>query len=303
MKKLNAKNLKVRSFFTGILALTCVLFSCKTLPEQNLTVVDPLDLLDSESTFYIAAPKSVDPELVNKLILNNTKGLSESEADQIVSRINKVYAGLIKTRNDTQVQASIDCSVPVKFVPKVLTKKNGWSAVSYKPENGNESYSLYSNEDLTISFPSENISCFGRNLEDMISTYDSIHYIPLEESIGKKYNQIDLSLYDYLKNAEDEIRFYANKPQSYLSMLTGANLDLKLVDVKGSFKVDPDYSNQYLLNMNFNFKSAAYAKAGKTLLMLAFGLTNSECENPSPNELYITNIQISKSQLYKLLIQ
>ena len=43
-------------------------------------------------------------------------------------------------------------------------------------------------------------------------------------------------------------------------------------------------------------------KAGKTLLTLAFGLTDSQSITINDNSLEIKGIKISKEQLYKLLI-
>lgn len=289
--------------FITLAFISLILIGCKTLPDANLTVVDPLDLLDTKSTFYIAVPKSVDPELITKLIKSNMRGVSDSDVNQICSRVNKVYAGLNKLRKTTEIQAAIDSDIPVKYIPKILTKKNGWKITDYLPKNGNSEYPIYSQSGLNLSFPSDSITCLGRNPEEMLDQYDSIHYIPSEESLGKRYNKIDDDLYDWLKYAEDEIRFYANQPASYLTILTGASLDLKLIDVKGSFKVDPAYKDQYLLNLDFNFKSSAALKLGRSLLGLAFGLTNSNIYMPTDTELVIQNIHISKNQLYKLFIQ
>lgn len=311
MKKHNF--IKTWTLFVKVLGLfSClVLAGCKTLPDNNLTTVDPLSLLDANSTFYIAVPKAADPELINKIIKSNMPGASENDVNQICSRVNTVYAGITKSRKSTEIQAAIDSNIPVKYIPKLLTKKNGWDSKSYKSEvlETKTSYSIYSTGTegdksyLELSFPSDNIALLGRNIPAMLDNYEEIHNIPAEDSIGITYTNVDKDLYSWLKGAEDEIRFYANSPASYLSMLTGASLDLKLIDVSGSFKPDPDYSNQYLLTLDFNFKNSTFMKLGRNVLGLAFGLTNSEYESKTPNGLTIANIHISKTQLYKLLIQ
>ena len=84
--------------------------------------------------------------------------------------------------------------------------------------------------------------------------------------------------------------------------MTGANLDLRLIDVKGSFVTDPKHENQYLLDLDFNFKSDKFRKAGRALLTLAFGLTNSQAEEIDFSELKISGIRIDKQQLYKILV-
>ena len=134
----------------------------------------------------------------------------------------------------------------------------------------------------------------------MLAKYDSLAALPAEDN--SIYSDLSDELVDYLKGSENEIRFYANKPQSFLTILTGANLDLRLIDVKGSFVTDPKHKNQYLLDLDFNFKNEKFLKAGKSLLTLAFGLTNSQEEVPQPNELKLNGIRIDKQQLYKILV-
>ena len=101
-----------------------------------------------------------------------------------------------------------------------------------------------------MAFPSDSIACIGRNIEGMIDKYDSLSKLPFFGNPEIK-SDLDPELVSYLKGADSEIRFYANKPQSFLTILTGAQLDLKLIDVKGSFVADPKHDNQYLLNLDF----------------------------------------------------
>ena len=70
MKKL--KGIKLTKFFVSLLSLIFFFsfWSCKSAPE--LSEVDPLDLIDNQSHFYLRIPKSVDPKLVGRM-LKNTK--------------------------------------------------------------------------------------------------------------------------------------------------------------------------------------------------------------------------------------
>ena len=185
------------------------------------------------------------------------------------------------------------------MLPKVLNEKNGWVVSEYSPNGSDASYKLYSNK-IEMAFPSENHVCAGRDIEGMLTKYDTLSGMPADGNKGI-ISDLDPELVTYLKGAESEIRFFANKPQSFLTILTGAQLDLKLIDVKGSFKTDPKHPNQYLLTLDFQFKNGIYLKAGKTLLILAFGLTNSQEKIIGESELIIHDIRIDKKQLYQLL--
>jgi hypothetical protein len=281
-------------------SLSIVLFSCKTLPQINK--IQALDLLDNKSGFYIALPKNADEDLLKRVMLNNVEGLSEKDIDSILERIDKVYLGLNKSKKNTSVQLTIDGNIPSQFIPKILNKKRGWKSRTFTPADSKNTYHIYNNQNMELAFPSSSIACSGRDIEKMLSVYDS--FLNITEIVDRLIcdSSLEDQPYDYLLGASDEIRFYANKPQSFLTIITGTSLDLKLLDVYGSFRIDPDFENQYLLNFKFDFKNEKYLKAGKVLLKLAFGLTNSEMENPSSNELIIKNIHISKEQVYKIFV-
>ncbi len=299
MKKLNFFKILFLSF------LSFVFFNgCKSLPQTS--VVEPLDLLDKDSFFYVSIPNQVDPNLINIILLNNVQSLSQKDAELISERIQHVYCGLIKNRQGTEIQASIQADVPTSYIPKVFSKKNGWNSELIKISNTEREYISYSNNEIDIAFPSSNIVCLGRGLPYMINTYDLLaHEVvePEQTVFNENVNKSELpdDLYEYLLNATDEIRFYANKPQSFLSVLTGANLDLKLVQVYGNFVVDQKHTSQYVLELNFDFKNEKFLRAGKGLLALAFGLANGQTEVVGNTKLVVKDIRIKKEQLYKIL--
>ncbi len=302
-------NLRFRKFFgmtlsrrhaelvSASILFLLLLAGCKSAPAGR--PVDALELIDSKSSFYIAVPRTADTVLIERIITGFYPEASTEDAKMIADRVNKVYCGLNRSKTETEIQASIEGSIPVKFLPKVLSEKNGWVISDYSPAGSASKYKLYSNL-IEMSFPSEKIVIAGRDLEGMITKYDNLSKLPAEDTT-ELYSDLNSELTSYLKGAESEIRFYANKPQSFLTILTGAQLDLKLIDVKGSFKTDPKHPKQYLLDLDFLFRNGTFLKAGKTLLTLAFGLTNSQEEIIGENELIIHDIRIDKEQLYKLL--
>ncbi len=279
------------------LLLILLLAGCKSAPAGR--PVDALELIDDQSSFYIAVPREADNVLIERIITGFYKDASETDAKMIADRVNKVYCGLNRSKYGTDIQASVEGNIPQKFLPRVLSSKNGWVTSDYTPSGSLRNYKIYSGP-VEMSIPSDKIVCIGRDLEGMLTKFDWLSKLPAEDTTAL-YSDLDEELTSYLKGAEDEIRFYANKPQSFLTILTGAQLDLKLIDVKGSFRTDPKHVNQYFLNLDFRFKNGTFLKAGRTLLVLAFGLTNSQEEIIGDSELLIHDIRIDKQQLYKLL--
>lgn len=293
--------MKKHNLHAGLVSASILFFlllaGCKSAPAGR--PVDALELIDNQSSFYIAVPKAADNVLIERMITGFYEGASETDAKMIADHVNKVYCGLNRSKHGTEVQASIEGSIPSKMVPKLLNEKKGWVVSDFTPAKSINNYKIYSGP-VEMTFPSPKLACIGRNLEGMLTKYDALAALPAEDTTAL-YSDLDEELTTYLKGAETDIRFYANKPQSFLTILTGAQLDLKLIDVKGSFTSDPKHTNQYFLTLDFQFKNGTFLKAGRTLLILAFGLTNSQEEIIGDSELIIHDIRIDKQQLYKLL--
>ena len=282
--------------------ITVFVSGCKTVPDTR--VVSAVELLDDESAFYIAIPSSVDKVLIQKIIKNYVPTLSDSNMKMICDKIDTVYCGISNKKNHMDFQCVISGNIPVNMMPKVLTKKNGWNSAKIIPQDSATQYNLYSisNENFSIdmSFPSTNLAILGRDVPKMLSRFDFLSKLPSDDF--EINTIIDKNLADFLNGAENEIRFCANKPQSFLTILTGAKLDLKLKEVSGVFVQDEKYENQYILDLRFLFKNEKYLKAGKTLLTLAFGLTNSQSVIIGTDELQINGIKLDKNQLIKLFL-
>ena len=302
MKRNGVLKLKKLNKILSLIILTASLTACKTITGKTYTKVDPLSLLDDASSFYIAVPSNVDPELSFNVMKSNLKNASDSDIRTITKKVKKVYIGMNRERKNTVIQGAIEADVPMLYIPKIFSKKQGWTTSYHLPAGSINDYQIFTQNNFTLSFPDSEVVCLGRDIEGMLDEYDRIHNIPAEESVGQVYTRVIPDLYTWLKQAENEIRFYTNKPNAYLSYLLGTNLDMKLIDVSGSFKGDPDCDDQYLLNFAFAFKNNTAMRAGKALIMIAFGLASADCETPTDTTLIVRNIHIKKSALYKLLV-
>ena len=171
-----------------LLAFIILLAACKTVPTG--TVVKDPDLLDKNKNFYISIP-AVDTELVKYVIKSNIQGISDSDVEDIVKRIDRAYAGLNADNKDSKLQLAIDSDIPVKYIPKILTKKNGWTVKEYTGPASSAKYGVFTQEEITLAFPSDKIALIGDNVEGMLGKYDEIHNIPAEESVGINYTSLD----------------------------------------------------------------------------------------------------------------
>lgn len=295
MKKINSKMVKRLFNIWGAVSLLVLSFSCKSAPGRFK--VNPLDLLDNDNAVFLAVPKNADPELITEIIKNNVPDISDKDTKTALDHIDKAYIGLSGSKKNTTYQCAASCNIPKAFVPNIFSKKKGFTQTVYK--TGNRSYDIYNNDSLSISVPEGSTLILGRNVPSMLDVYENISETGFNSS--EEESVLDDFHYNFLTTCTDEIRFFANKPQTFLTVLTGVNLDLKLQWVRGTMKLDPNNADQYLLDLDFNFKNQKFVKAGKALLSLAFGLTDSSSGLDSPTELSISGIKLNKKQVYKIL--
>ena len=130
----------------------------------------------------------------------------------------------------------------------------------------------------------------------MLSAFDAHAYG------GSLSHNVSDALFDWLDAPGSEIRFYAPNPLSFLTILTGTNLNLQLNYVKGAMTVDSAHKDQYLMSIVFDFNNKNVVRAGEAMLALAFGLTNAQTTRNSPTNITVSGIRINKRQLYKLFV-
>ena len=296
MKKRNAFSF---GMILSLCALTACVTSCKSAPQG--APVHPLDLLNADSSFYLKMPQKTDSVLVTRLIQSSVAGIREEDASAIASRADCVYAGLERRKNETIIQAAVSGSVPGSGVTKLLRRDKSWESASVfeKTVGGDPSeYSYFTQtaSGMQVAFPSANIACIGSTVPSMLAAYHSHAFL------GDTSHAVPDAVYEWLTGDDSQIRFYAVKPQSFLTVLTGANLNLKLAYVRGYMITDTQHDDQYIMTIEFEFNDERMIKAGEGLLSLAFGLTSSQTQLTTPTHLTVSNIRINKKQLYKLFI-
>lgn len=278
-------------FIIALVAFVEIFSACKTL--MPLVGVHPLDLLSNDSHFYVKLPKASDSELLIHLLQNALPILDEAGAKFIASRINTLYAGISRNRRGSVLEASVFGTIPKNTVQSLMQKKTDWKQQNIKlaPDR---SYDMYASPSagIQLAIASHTIACIAENVEPMIKEFDEHAFL------GKTTHALDEVIYNWMSDTGNDIRFYAPNPMSFLTVLTGTNLNLQLNYVKGSIvKAD---ASEYNVSLDFDFNNTKVVRAGIALLSLAFGLTNSQVVQTSASGISISNIKIGKETLMKI---
>ncbi|MGP1459607.1 MAG: lipoprotein [Treponema sp.] len=303
------KKYKIGLHLLPLCAAAAVFFGCKTPPSARRDV-DALSLLDGKSAFYLKAPADADRDLIVRMIFSGVKGVSQKDAEQIAARVDTVYAGINRTAKKTEFQIAASCNVPKAFLPYVFSAKNGWSArrVSFPQKDcaggADSMYAVFNNGAIDAAFPSEKIACIGRGVDDMLDTFDSLAFAcyNLKNTDKTEKTALDAETRLWLSGGDNDILFAALSPQSFLTLLTGANLNFKLAYVRGRMENDPKNASQYVMDLEFEFLDRKFIPLAKGALSLAFGLTDSNVILETPTHLKVTSIKIDKKSLYEILV-
>lgn len=266
---------------------------------QTREAVNPLDLLDNDSGFYLKIPTAADADLVAELLQKYADGLSAEDA-AAAKRIDTVYAGLNRSRHSTDFQIAAACSIPKIAVSKIFSKKNGWNQERIPlpdPSGAETTYTVFSRAALRAAFPSERIAVVGRGVPSMVGQYHALSF-HLEET---PQPPLDGRIYSWLSVPETDIRFFAAKPLSFLTVLTGANLNFKLAYACGILAASSRRNDQYIMQLEFEFRDSRIVPAAKGALGVAFGLTDSNIVQDSATHLTVSHINIQKEQLRAML--
>ena len=306
LKKLNLKRVQgflPCTFFAFILIFLLVSVSCKSAPLVEPDV-QPVDLIDSKSSFYLRIPTSVDSLLLETVLASNFPNMSQENIKRISSRIDTIYIGLNRTKKGVDWQISLLCNFPKIATDIAFSKKKGWEVEKYEVINSKQKksvYEIFSKSAISAAFPSEKVACFGRDIPEMLEKYHELTVNPDANFVEPEFRDT----YEWLSYEDgipdNEIHFYASRPQSFLTVLIGAQLNYQLDYIRGKMFNDSKNSNQYIMELEFEFKDRRIMPAAKGAITLALGLTDSEVRKDSDTHLTISNIKISKKQLYQLL--
>ena len=271
-----------------------LLGSCASLPKG--AEVNPIDLLSGDASFYMRIPKKTDGELVERILRASAQHISESDAKLISGRIDTIYAAISRAKTSFSVEAAVSGNIPRRTAQALLLKSAQWKTETHIPERSIRPYFYYAANGVSLAFPSPSIVCAANDVRPMLSSFDAHAYG------GSISHNVSDAVYDWLNVSGSEIRFYAPNPLSFLTILTGTNLNLQLNYVKGAMTVDSAHEDQYFMSIEFDFNNKNIVRAGEAMLALAFGLTNAQTTRNSPTNITVSGIRINKRQLYKLFV-
>lgn len=276
----------------SVLVLIFGFFSCKS---TNLSVdsVDPLALLSKDSSIYVSVPVSNHQELCSKLLYNIVDSVSEKDANLLVSKIDKIYAGLGTVENLSRLELVANIDVPKIAVNSILSKKNGWDKFSYTSAivNPSKSYNYFSRADtnLSLAFLSPDIFMCGTYLVPMFDSH------ALSEKIG------DMDYEKYLLQESEDILFYITRPGQYLRNLIGDSITIGTDYIYGKIiPLENEKNLLYEMELNIHLTEAKLAPRLVPVLSLSLKLLGGKVKLVDDLLIKVTGLEFSYNRIEQI---
>lgn len=303
LKKNSKLNFVLKVFM--IFLLSFVFFGCKSKSVESIPVYT-FDSLDDEAAMYIHIPPKENAELLVKFILKFYKGISQDDAELIVSKLDDMYASFGSRKNKKRIQIALEGKIP--SIVKTMLKKQGFEKKSYNAKSLADSkttmYEYFDSKDMDIAFPSSNQVLISQNVESFIDMFNmekevANSQVKLEQPFRSDWKECDL--YKWISEQVPSIHFYIVRPQAFLTNLIGTDISselFKLVYAKGNFSKMPN--SNYELTLELEFQNERYIKPAISILRLALGLTDSKVVQTSKTHVIVSNVHINSNQLINM---
>lgn len=274
----------------GSLLLLLLFISCKTIPTAKR--IEPIDLLTSDNNVLFSLSATQNQEVVNKLLLNSAQGISETDVSKLTKKLKTIYCGLNLNTNKIQIIAYTNISN--KYLPSILTEKNGWITEDLQFEDSPFIYKVYKNNQIELTTYDNNVICAGNDVKNMLYNYD-LKFL----TFNFDDRNLDSDIYEWIEKPGDTIKFYTNNSKSFLSMITNNLLDLDLMDhMKGELVASSEDKDFFQMKLIISFKNEKFRKAGKSIISIALKPLNVDIELSGDSDLIVKNLKINKEQIY-----
>ncbi|MCR5045264.1 MAG: hypothetical protein K6A42_01645 [Treponema sp.] len=305
MKKIN------ELIFAAALSLALfALASCATVAGSKVKV-NAFDTLDSDALVYLSVPVGIHSELTNSLLkamIGND--VSDKYIKNVTDSISRVYIGIGSSDDRNRLQVACDGSVSTASKLALATS----DYFSKKIQNVNTAgiYPVYTEKQSGIQLcaPGSDLILISHDVTPLLTKYDreanSQIVSNIIEGSPENKNALDWKESETYKfvgdSSTNNVRLFMNKPLSFITNLLGTALSSSIFQlnyIEGEFAKLP--SGKYSVDLNMEFNKDNLIPKAVAFLKVALLMTDSKVTASDNRHLSVTGIQVSLSQMQKML--
>ena len=295
---------KTVAVLAGLILLSFSFFGCKSTPvKEGLQEVNPLALLETDSSIYVRVPVSSHVELVTGILTSVMPSIKESDAKLLANHIDELYAGLGTVQDRSRLQVSALGDFPSIAVRSVCTEKNGWKKSTYEAVSDENALSLeYPNlftvysrtdSDFKLSFCSGEVVACAQKINPLLEEYAKRSSVP----------QTDYAR--WISKDDDDLYFYITRPGQYLRNLIGQTVTIGCENIYGSLTYEPsskssEYSGNYRLSFYITLSQPRTMRAMLSMLELSMLMLDGEVEQIDSSTIRVYNLLVTEKEISDL---
>lgn len=300
----------------GLAALLCAslpltLASCASVLGGESVNVNAFDTLETDSNIYIRIPVKVHSELTNN-ILKSVIGseVADKYIKNVTDSLDTIYFGIGSASSKGRLQVAADGNI--SSATKLALSQTEYFSKELKHVNTAGMYTVFTekNSGIQIVNPGSNLIMVSKDITPQLTKYDSEANAQTLASIltdsNSNSNNSDWKnsrAYQFVGNAStDNVRLYMDKPLSFITNLLGTSLSNKIFQLnslEGDMRLLAN--GKYGIDLDLEFSQNNLVTKAVAFLKVALLLTNSSVNVIDDTHLTIKNIEVSVSQLQKML--
>lgn len=299
MKRTNCFSL-CRAFFAAALAAALVFMaSCASVAGPKVDV-NAFDTLDSDALVYLSVPVAVHSELTNsmlKAMIGND--VSDKYIKSVTDSIDRVYIGIGSPNDRGRLQVA--CDGTVSTASKLALASSNYFEKKVQNVNAAGLYPVFveKRSRMQISNPGSDIVLISPDVLPLLKKYDE--QANAQAALDAEWK--DSEPYKFVGDpATKNVRLYMNKPLSFITNLLGTSLSsaiFQLNYIEGDFEKLP--SGKYSVDLSMEFSRDNLISKAAAFLKVALLMTDSKVTTLDERHLTVTGIQVSLSQMQKML--
>lgn len=301
-------NKGVLAFGAACLAAFLFFASCASVGGPSVKV-NAFDTLDSDALVYLGVPVHVHSELTNSLVKTMVgSDLSDKYIKNVTDSIERLYIGIGSPSDRQRLQ--IACDGTVSTASKLALATSGYFSKKMQSVSSTGIYPVFTENrsGVQLCAPGSDIVLISPDITSQLKRYDVEANSQIVSSFVSvdNMNEVDWKdseAYKFVGDAKtNNIRLYMNRPLSFITNLLGTSLSSSIFQlnyIEGEFEKLP--TGKYSVDLNMEFSKDNLISKAAAFLKVALLMTDSKVVQNDERHLSVRGIQVSLSQMQKML--
>lgn len=285
-------------FICFFILITIFLVSCKSAETGN--VIDPLNLLSGDQSYYCSIPSDFDDGIYEQLQENFSIEISQNNIELIKKYIDLFYISTNSLNKLDSIDVIICGDFPAGYITNSLSKNKNLTKNILQNEVLSKKYKFFSYNGLNICILSKQLAVITTDLLSVLCKYENQMYSNSYD-LSQNENLIPAKIHDFIFNDSGSIRMYAatnNIVSDFIKSIANIKIELPGFEIYQEINTIENNDKYYLNSITAEFENKKFAKTTKTLLNFISPFPDNVIIKLDGNFITIENLYIEKEKIF-----